>query len=97
MDDGGGVVWDRKGAAVATAGVYVLYAATVGHAIHRRGREVGSSPPYQHATAAPGSCISHAWPLSLSSLPLFLREDVLRGLERHAEFNRLRDKEQRGH
>lgn len=39
------------------------------HTSRRQGGRV--LPPYQHATAAPGSCISHAWPSSLSSLPLF--------------------------
>lgn len=49
-------------AAAVAAGFYMLYAATVGRAIHRAEKEAGSSPLYQHATAAPGSCISHAWP-----------------------------------
>lgn len=35
-------VSDRGGAVAAW--VYMLYAVTVGHAIHRRGREAGSSP-----------------------------------------------------
>lgn len=49
MDDGGGVVCvgvsDReRAAAVATAWVYMLYAVPLGRAIHRGGREAGSSP-----------------------------------------------------
>lgn len=99
---------DRQGgvAAVAVGWAYCAapYAATAGRAIHRGGREVGRQgrrPQYQHATAAPGSCISHAWLLTLSSPPLLVREesqpDGLRGPEHHTEFNRLRNKEQRGH
>lgn len=53
MDDGGGVVCvgvsDRErvaavAVAVAAAWVYMLYAVPLGRAIHRGGREAGSSP-----------------------------------------------------
>lgn len=66
MDDGGGVVcvcmWGG-GVATMAAWAYICDHS----AMHRKGREAESL--YQHATAGPG-CISHAWPLSLSSLPL---------------------------
>lgn len=44
------------------------------HTSQRQGGRV--VPLYQHATAGPGSCISHAWPLSLSSLPLLVQGEA---------------------
>ena len=102
MDDGGGAAWggERQGGAAAANGGLGLHA-VCGHSgpchtWQRRGGRV--VPPYQHATAAPGSCISHAWPLPLSSLPLLSpgRSSVW-GAWAQAEFNRQRDKERGGH
>lgn len=68
MDDGGGAAWggERQGGAATTAAaawVYMLYAATAGRAIHRRGGDWGSSPrtsmQQQHqapALVTPGPC-----------------------------------------
>lgn len=79
MDVGGGVVSGgvegfRGLGGAAAASAWGFFAPCVqshwAAAYISGGGEAGSSPLQPHAAAGPGSRISHAWPLSPSSLPL---------------------------
>lgn len=80
MDNGGGAVRGGVRDKVGWRQLGLLCSPVCGdsrpcHTLQRQGGREAGSPPHtplhQHATAAPGSCISHAWPLRLSSRPFY--------------------------